>query len=66
MLLHVLHQSLFAGGLEAADAAAEQEHTVLHAGAWRGELARAWMALGLRLKLCRVLPLGAYGLGGPL
>lgn len=30
VLLHVLHELLFAGGLEAADAAAEEQHAVLH------------------------------------
>lgn len=39
MLLHVLHQALLAGGLEAADAAAEQENTIFHAGTQRGGLA---------------------------
>lgn len=32
VLLHVLHQLFFIGGLEAADAAAEKKHAVLHAG----------------------------------
>lgn len=30
MLLHVLHQLLFTGGLEATDTAAKEQHTVLH------------------------------------
>ena len=33
VLLHVLHQTLLARGLEAADAAAEEQHAVLHAWA---------------------------------
>lgn len=64
VLLHVLHQPLFTGGLKATDAAAEQEHTVFHAGAGAG--ACAWLALGLRLEPCRVLPLWARGLTRPL
>lgn len=46
VLLHVLHQPLFTGGLEAADAATEQEHAVLHAGARAGALAWPRLALG--------------------
>lgn len=34
VLLHVLHQLFFTGGLEAADVAAEEQHAVLHA-CWR-------------------------------
>lgn len=45
VLLHVLHQPLLAGGLKATDAAAEQQHAVLHGGPW-GELACARMGLG--------------------
>lgn len=30
MLLHVLHQLLFTGGLEATDTAAEKQHTIFH------------------------------------
>lgn len=48
VLLHVLHQALFARGLEATDAAAEQKHAVFHAR-------DGGLALGLRP--CRVLPL---------
>lgn len=66
VLLHVLHQSLFTGGLEAADAAAEKEHAVFHAEAWNGGLACARLALGLELELCWVLPLGALGFDRPL
>ena len=36
VLLHVLHQALLARGLEAADAAAKEQHAVLHAGAVPG------------------------------
>lgn len=55
VLLHVLHQALFARGLEATDAAAEQKHAVFHAGARDGGLTRVRLALGLRPR--RVLPL---------
>lgn len=58
VLLHVLHQPLFTGGLEATDTAAEQQHTVLHALAWYMGLNTS-LALGLRLELCRVDPLRA-------
>lgn len=64
VLLHMLHQSLFTSGLKATDTAAEQEHTIFHAGARNRELACAWMALGL--ELCRFLPLRAQGFTGPL
>lgn len=64
VLLHVLHQPLFTGGLKATDTAAEQEHTVFHAGARDRGLARAGLALGLELR--RVLPLGAWGFTRPL
>lgn len=30
VLLHVLHQLLFTGGLEATDTAAKEQHTVFH------------------------------------
>lgn len=39
VILHVLHQMLFACGLKATDAAAEQEDAVFHAGPWSGSLA---------------------------
>lgn len=55
MLLHVLHQSFFTGGLETAYTAAEQKYAILHAGA-RG-LACARLALGL--ELYGILPLWA-------
>lgn len=61
VLLHVIHQPLLTGGLKATDTAAEQEHTVLHR--W---LACAWLALGLRLELSGVLPLGVCGVTRPL
>lgn len=62
VLLHVLHQTLLAGGLEAADTAAEQEDAVLHprAGARGGGLT------GTLLQQSGVLPLGAQGFTGPL
>ena len=60
VLLHVLHQPLFTGGLIATDAATEQEHTVLHAGARDGGLAYR-QALGLRVDLCRVTIRGTWG-----
>lgn len=60
VLLHVLHEPLFAGGLEATDAAAEQQHAVLHAGAW------VWLAEGLGRELCVVLLLWVWGVTGPL
>lgn len=62
MLLHVLHQSLFARGFEAADAAAEEEHAVLHAGAGDG----GRVACARLLELGRVLPPWTRGFTGPL
>lgn len=61
VLLHVLHQPLFTCGLKATDTAAEQKHTVFHAGARDRGLTCVWLALGLRLRVRlkprRVLPL---------
>lgn len=38
VILHVLHQMFFACGLEATDAAAEQEDAVFHSRSWNGSL----------------------------
>lgn len=61
VILHVLHQPLFTGGLKATDAAAEQKHAILHARTGDGELACSCLGLGLGLELHGVLPLRGWG-----
>lgn len=45
VLLHVLHQPLLAGGLEATDAAAEEQHAVLCSANGGGSRGRLWLSV---------------------